>query len=76
MKAVANWCLQHGLTARRTSEIQIKIGPFNVWPDAGTWNRDDDLKRKRHIRLFKEAAERWGKEEGFWVEAEPTMISL
>ena len=69
MKEVVRWCHLHGLTARRTSAIQIKVGPFNAWPDAGTWNRDDDLKRKTTIRDFKSAVERWARQEGIWTES-------
>lgn len=74
MKTLAAWCIDHGLNVRRTSSLQLKIGPFNVWPDAGTWNRDDDLKRKSGLRLFREAVERWGHESGIWVSG--TIIAF
>lgn len=74
MKVLAAWCSDHGLTVRRTSGLQLKVGPFNVWPDAGTWNRDDDLKRKSDIRLFREAVEQWARETGFWISG--TIIAF
>lgn len=40
------WCAAQGMTVRRVSQHQIKIGPWNFYPDKGTFNRDD-LPRKQ-----------------------------
>ncbi|MDB5583367.1 MAG: hypothetical protein JWR80_8543 [Bradyrhizobium sp.] len=60
MRNAIAWCAAQGLNVRRTSDIQIKVGPYNCWPDAGTWNRDDDPKAKKGgVTAFKVAIENW-----------------
>lgn len=60
MRRVIGWCSAQGLTVRRTSPSQIKVGPLNCWPDSGAWNRDDDPKRKPGgIPAFLMAVEAW-----------------
>ena len=59
MRRLVAWCSAQGVNVRRTSKIQIKVGPFNCWPEAETWNRDDDQRRKHGLNDFKAAGEQW-----------------
>lgn len=40
MNAIA-WCSAQGLPVRRVSPHQIKVGPWNFYPNRGSFNRDD-----------------------------------
>lgn len=58
------WCSKQGLPARRVSPYQLKVGPFNFYPDRGTFNRDDiQPKQTGGFEAFSEAVGIWRRSE-------------
>jgi hypothetical protein len=53
----------HKLKVLRKSIYHIKIGPFNRYPDKGSWNSDLDLKGKKHFDDFLAAVLAWDKKD-------------
>ncbi|ARR52351.1 hypothetical protein HY78_02195 [Rhizorhabdus wittichii DC-6] len=45
-RAAIDWLDNQGFKATRPSPHQLKIGPFNFYPNKGSWNSDFDPKRK------------------------------
>lgn len=53
----------HKLKVSRKSVHHIKIGPFNRYPDKGSWNSDFDLHGKRNFDEFLAAVLAWDKKD-------------
>lgn len=46
MSSAIAWCSAQGLPVRRVSMYQLKVGPWNLYPDRGSFNRDDLPKKQ------------------------------
>lgn len=53
------WCTSNGFAVRRVSRYQIKVGPWNCWPDTGGFNRDDMPARQEGVAEFLAALTKW-----------------
>ncbi|AYJ86902.1 hypothetical protein D3Y57_14335 [Sphingomonas paeninsulae] len=51
------------LIVLRKSAYQIKVGPFNRYPDSDSWNSDMDTKKKKHFNEFLAAVLDWDKKD-------------
>jgi hypothetical protein len=38
MRVAIDWCLAKRLPVRRCTQMQLRLGPINFWPDSGTIN--------------------------------------
>jgi hypothetical protein len=54
------WLVAQGLPVRRVSIHQVKVGPWNLYPDRGSFNRDDmPAKREGGFEAFQEQVAFW-----------------
>ena len=64
MRNAIAWCAAQGLPVRRVSPHQIKVGPYNFYPNPGTFNRDDiQQKQTGGFESFRLAVAKWWKAE-------------